>query len=152
MSNYCYICNSTIVGNIFKAYDKNLCSYYCREELIQNYNFNYNFQLEKKQDILNNKTISSSKNIENDKLQAVYIEKKKSFINNNNTETDYINLSELFNYPVPILKEEKININKSYKKENPRICLNIYSEYYSDLTFTNIINNIVNNTKNLLIY
>lgn len=48
-NNECFVCNSHITGTTFRGYDKNLCSLYCRESLINNYRFNSNFQLEKKQ-------------------------------------------------------------------------------------------------------
>ena len=35
MSYNCFICDKLIKGNMFKAYDKNLCSYSCREHLIK---------------------------------------------------------------------------------------------------------------------
>lgn len=153
MSNNCFTCNSIITGNIFKAYDKNLCSYSCREYLIQNYSFNSNFQLEKKVnrkkvDNLINKNINHGKNIENEELEALYKKNYKSFINKEVAST---RLSGLFDLPSPILKEHKVNIEKTYEKENPRICLNIYTEYYNDLTFINIITKIVEKAKNLVI-
>ena len=48
-NNECFVCNSHITGTTFRGYDKNLCSSYCRKSLINNYRFNSNFQLEKKQ-------------------------------------------------------------------------------------------------------
>lgn len=48
MAKYeCFICNSCIIGTMFKAYDKHLCTSYCRELLINNYRLNSIFQLEK---------------------------------------------------------------------------------------------------------
>ena len=39
----CYCCNNTFKGDIFKAFDQNFCSEYCRNLYISNHKYTYNF-------------------------------------------------------------------------------------------------------------
>ena len=49
MSNVkCYICQEKIGDKIFKAYDENLCSEFCSNYLIANFNYNTACRIEKK--------------------------------------------------------------------------------------------------------
>lgn len=143
---YCFICDSLITGNMFKAYDQNLCSSSCREYLIKKFNFNFNYELEEKQEKPIKKSISCMKIIENPQTEPKY----KPFTNNQE-ETPCINLSGLFNLTPKVLKEE-LNKPHTHEKHETRTCINIYTTIYSDLTFRNIINKVFQKAKNFLIY
>lgn len=143
---YCYICESIINGNMFKAYDKNLCSSYCRESMIKKFNFNCNYKLEEKQETPIKKSISCIKIIENRHPEPEY----KPFTNDEG-EPPCINLSQLFNIS-PIISKEEINEQQTYEKHEKRSCLNIYTKSYSDLTYRNIMNYLVDKAKNLSVY
>ena len=146
MSYYCFICDSLIRGNIFKAYDQNLCSSSCRECLIKKFNFNCNYELEEKQEKPIKKSISCMKIIENPQPEPEY----KPFTNDEG-EPPCINLSGLLNLTPKVSKEE-INEQPTYEKHQRRSCVNIYTTSYSDLTFRNMINKVVQKAKNFSIY
>ena len=105
MANYeCFICNSHIIGTTFRAYDKNLCSSYCTESLVNNYRFNSNFQLEKKQNNYLNK-LDFSKIYESPRETLI-----ESLIENENNRSSCINMNNRSciymyntNYPESIL-------------------------------------------------
>ena len=146
MSYYCFICDSLIKGNMFKAYDQNLCSSSCRECLIKKFNFNCNYELEEKQEKPIKKSISCMKIIENPQPEPEY----KPFTNDEG-EPPCINLSGLFNLSPKVSKEE-LDEQPTYEKHQRRSCVNIYTTSYSDLTFRNMINKVVQKAKNLSIY
>ena len=88
MANYeCFICNSHIIGTTFRAYDKNLCSSYCTESLVNNYRFNSNFQLEKKQNPYLNE-FDFSKIFESPRETLI-----ESLIENENNSSSCINVN-----------------------------------------------------------
>lgn len=143
MSYYCFICDSLIRGNMFKAYDQNLCSSSCRECLIKKFNFNCNYELEEKPI---KKSTSCMKIIENPQPEPEY----KPFTNDEG-EPPCINLSGLFNLS-PKVSREELNEPQTHKKHQKRTCVNIYTTSYSDLTFRNMINKVVEKAKNFSIY
>lgn len=145
-SYYCYICESTIKGNMFKAYDKNLCSYSCRECLIKKFNFNCNYELEEKPI---KKSISCRKIIENRHSEPEYIA-----FTNDEGEPPCINLSQLFNISPIDSKDSKDEVNEeeSYEKYQKRSCINMYIISYSDLTLISMLNKVVEKAKNFSIY
>ena len=143
---YCFICDSLITGNMFKAYDQNLCSSSCRECLIKKFNFNCNYELEEKQEKPIKKSISCMKIIENPQPEPEY----KPFTNDEG-EPPCINLSGLFNLS-PKVSREELNEQQTHEKHQRRTCVNIYTTSYSDLTFRNMINKVVEKAKNFSIY
>lgn len=142
MPYYCFICNSSIKGNMFKAYDKNLCSSSCRECLFEKFNFTCNYELEKKPI---KKSVSCMKIIENQYLEPEY----KPYTNDIG-EPICINISQLLNIS-PIVSKEEVNKEKSYEKHQSRTCVNIYTTSYSDLTCMSMFNKVVEKTKNFSI-
>jgi hypothetical protein len=49
MTNYkCYICETDIIGAVYKGYDQSFCSNYCRNQLIQACDYNHQCDLVKK--------------------------------------------------------------------------------------------------------
>ena len=84
--------------------------------------------------------------IENPQTEPKY----KPFTNNQE-ETPCINLSGLFNLSPKVSKEE-LNEQPTYEKHQRRTCVNIYTTSYSDLTFRNMINKVVQKAKNFSIY
>ena len=146
MSYYCFICDSLIIGNMFKAYDKNLCSSSCRECLIKKFNFNSNYKLEEKLEKPIKKSISCIKIVENPKPEPEY----KPFTNDEG-EVPCINLSGLFNISPNISKEE-INEKRNNEKYQKRNCVNIHTTNFSDLSLRNMLYIVFEKTKNLSIY
>ena len=146
MSYYCFICDSLIKGSMFKAYDQNLCSSSCRECLIKKFNFNCNYELEEKQEKPIKKSISFMKIFENPQSEPEY----KPFTNDEG-EPPCINLSGLFNLS-PKVSREELNELQTHQKHQRRTCINIYTTSYSDLTFRNMINIVVQKAKNFSIY
>lgn len=156
MSNYyCYICQSLIIDNIYKAYDQNLCNPSCREYLIKNFNFNSNYTIENKEYKPIKKSISCIK-IYNEINEINEIHTQEPFRNdeitqepfrNDEIESPSLNLYELFNLS-PIITKEEINKISTYEKHERKMCFGLYSISYSDLTLKNIFEK----TKNILIY
>ena len=144
MSYYCFICDSLIRGNMFKAYDQNLCSSSCREYLIKEFNFNCNYELEEKQEKPSKKSISCMKIIKNPQPEPEY----KPFTNDEGQPL-CINLYGLFNL-IPKVSKEEINEQPTYEKRQRKTCFNIYTTSYSDLTFRNMINKLGQKAKNFL--
>ena len=176
MSYNCFICDKLIKGNMFKAYDKNLCSYSCREHLIKKFNFNFNCKLEEKQEMNKGKCIGFMKNIENRQIKTEYISYRKEEEKEGEEEKICINFSGLFNISPVVSKEkineekineekinegkineekineEKINEEKNYEKHDKRSCIDINKTSYNNLTFGNIIYKIFEKVKNFSIY
>lgn len=123
ISNNCYMCNSLIKGEIYKAYDKSLCSSTCRNCFIIKYKFNYNFNIEERKVKPIKKSKSSSYIIENKQSQPI-----------NEDKYQFGNLN-------PIV------LNEKYNRES---CIYMYSTNYSESICSNIINNLIKKTKNLL--
>ena len=146
MSYYCFICDSLIKGSMFKAYDQNLCSSSCRECLIKKFNFNCKYELEEKQEKPIKKAISCMRIVENQHPEPEY----KPFTNDEG-EPPCINLSGLFNLSPKVSKEE-INEKQTYEKHQRRTCVNIHTTSFSDLTFRNMMNKVVEKAKNFSIY
>ena len=48
IANKCYICNSPVGSHKYKAYDQTMCSQYCRDNLINNFDYDHNFRLVRK--------------------------------------------------------------------------------------------------------
>lgn len=146
MSYYCFICGSLIKGCVFKAYDKNFCSSSCRECLIKKFNFNCKYELEEKQEKPIKKAISCMKIIEIRNPEPEY----KPFTDDEG-KPPCINLSQLFNIS-PIISKEEVNEEQTYEKHQKKTCVNIYTSSYSDLTFRNILNKVVEKAINFSIY
>ena len=142
---YCFICDSLIEGNMFKAYDQNLCSSSCRECFIKKFNFNCNYKLQEK---LIKKSTSCVFIPENDKPQQKCENDYKCFINNKDNIEEPVpkNLPELFNL-TPTVSEEKIN-----EKPKRIDCINISTTIFTDRTCKNILTRLIEKTKNLLAY
>jgi len=140
MSNYyCYICHTIINGNIFKAFDQNLCSTSCRECLIEKFNFTCNYKLEKKQINLIKKSTTSIKINDSNKSESkLHVKEKyqKTIIGNKDKD----------------ISEKKNNKIPHYKKDNRMNCINIYTSSFNDLIFLNTINNVIQRAKNFSIY
>ena len=147
MTNYkCYICNEHIKDTLYRGYDKNLCSQYCRESLIKNYRFNSNYQLEKKQKIHSNNSSDSviiNMNYEPDT-------ERHDVINN-------ISMREIFNYDGNILPPR--NFSKifdiqpetfKYYDNDRRSCSYIYYTYINDSVLSNILDIVIKKTKSFV--
>ena len=123
LSNNCYMCNSLIIGKIYKAYDKSLCSSICRDCFIIKYEFNYNFNLVERKVEPIKKSISSIHIIENNQSQSI-----------SDTKYQFVNL-------IPIV------LNEKYNRES---CVYMYTTNYSESVISNIINKFIKKTKKLL--
>ena len=152
MSNYnCFICQSFINDNIFKAYDKNLCSNSCRECLLNKFNFNNYYQLEEKKSIKKSNSYEKINNFSSSYYNSniKLYEKNKSYpyleIKN-----EYTNSFDIFN-KTKITSFNEINKPFIHNKSNKRYCLNIYTFNLQDITFKKIILNLVKKTKKILI-
>tara|TARA_E500000178_G_C16972643_1_gene731708 strand:- start:869 stop:1150 length:282 start_codon:yes stop_codon:yes gene_type:complete len=44
----CYICNNQVGAYVYKAYDQTLCSQYCCDNLIKNFDYDHTFRLVRK--------------------------------------------------------------------------------------------------------
>lgn len=124
---YCFICNSHITNNIYKAYDQNFCSILCRKNFIKNYNYTSNFTLIKKLNPITNTPSSVYININ----QYMFTEYNEYKIN-------------------PHLNSHKINNDKNMRN----VCINIYNTGVNEQTsknmnFYNIVSEII---KKLLNY
>mgnify|MGYP001167591373 FL=1 len=45
----CYMCETPITGNVFKAFDESFCSAFCRYKLVKECDYNHDCELVKKQ-------------------------------------------------------------------------------------------------------
>lgn len=150
MSKYnCFICNSLIEENIYKAYDQNLCSNSCRECLFNKFNFNNYYKLEEKKPIKksnSNINIFSSLNYESN----IEFYKNNNYYINEEIKSKSIYLSSLFNKKLntPNTKfNESLNSNKSKK----RYCINMYPITLQNIRLSNIIFSFLEKTKKILV-
>ena len=45
----CYMCETPVTGNVFKAFDESFCSAFCRCKLVKECDYNHDCELVKKQ-------------------------------------------------------------------------------------------------------
>ena len=151
MSYYCFICKTLIRGNMFRAYDQNLCSPSCREHLIKKFNFNYNYKLKEKKENPIKKSVSCIKFIEKQQPEPQDAEPKYKSFAYDDGESTCINLYQVFNIILLVLKQE-ITGPQNYENHKRRISINIYTSSYSDLTFRNMFTKVIQKAKNFSIY
>ena len=56
IANTCYICHAPVGSHKYKAYDQTMCSQYCRDNLIKNFDYDYNFRLVRKYNYVKEET------------------------------------------------------------------------------------------------
>lgn len=97
----CYYCDSTIIYNVYKAYDLNFCSNNCRNCII--------IEKQEKKPLLKKKSKSYAK------LHSDDIEKK---IKNLNCNKKYNRSCSMIIYMINIIQSFNININQEYVDAN----------------------------------
>jgi hypothetical protein len=160
MSNYCcYICKSQIKGNIFKAYDKNMCSSMCRNGLINRFNFNNNFKLEEKSIVRIKRSASYMTPVNNIYYKPTGIKeytkiKEYTHVDNIDYCKPHKNLSIIVDFGNNTIDKE---IDKLYNSKNvkTRSCGSSCSPNLKNINFVyikNIISNAIDKTVALIFY
>ena len=116
----CYNCKLDINNHVYKAYDRNFCSNYCRRNIIMNYKFNNAYQLE----LRDNSNYPNSKSKKNPYVINDYKP------NDNDIKTD-LEIDKLFR----IRDYYSLNINSNLNKT---ICLN--KNFIKDISYNHIYN------------
>tara|TARA_B110000483_G_C18172948_1_gene533948 strand:+ start:1244 stop:1663 length:420 start_codon:yes stop_codon:yes gene_type:complete len=127
MSNVkCYICQEKIGDKIFKAYDENLCSAFCSNYLIANFNYNTACRIEKKSTNIN------KHNHENFQCKILEIKSKSENIIKTNDDICPNNILNKY-YTSNVWLSENNKIQHS-KRSN-----NLDRKYCNDFNFTSIM-------------
>jgi hypothetical protein len=133
----CFTCNSAInnKNKIYKAYDKNFCSEFCRSRILNTYNYSHECVLIKR-----NKSVNSL----NSTFKNNVIIKDNNIINNTNNNIMKRDISNLETYVTVNSNKNRTCINtivenyiKKYKIDVTRNSLKTINDITKKLNFIN---------------
>ena len=126
----CYICGILFDKNIYKAYDKSLCSKTCQQKLINNYIYTHEFKIVNKKDYYYNLNKEFDKNSYNIYINTQNKENKEN-TKNESKNLIYYNFNKSFD-----INSYNMYINTQNKENTKNISKNlIYYKFKNILYF-----------------